>query len=158
MGAIHLDGLFPGPQALLGLVVSPPEAESISGPCTGHWPACSPPRAFLVVLWALLISPTPAMLVWEAGTFSPSSVEAPTVTGGQKLCHPAFSHGAELRSFPHPCHHCQGRPHWFLITQGAEWQGGLSPLSLAPKCSHQQVLIQVQGPSSWWPGEKRAKP
>lgn len=45
MGAIHLDGLLPGPQALWGLV-SLPEAEPVSGPCTRHWPACSLPRAF----------------------------------------------------------------------------------------------------------------
>lgn len=30
---------------------------------------------------------------------SPSSLEAPTVMGGQKLCHPAFSHRAESCSF-----------------------------------------------------------
>lgn len=47
---------------------------------------------------ALLLFPTPAMLVWESGAFSPSSLEAPIVIGGQKLCHPAFSHRTELCS------------------------------------------------------------
>lgn len=80
MGAIHLDGLVPGPQALLGLViVSSPEAESVSGPWTGALACLFPTMSSPSGPMAFLISPTPTILAWAVVAFSPSSLEAPTV-------------------------------------------------------------------------------
>lgn len=113
MGAIHLDGLVPGPQALLGLIiVSSPEAESVSGPWTGALACLFPTMSSPGGPMAFLILPVPTILAWEVVAFSPSSLEAPTVISDQldrSYTTPYSPTGQNFAPIFSPlCHHCQG--------------------------------------------------
>lgn len=157
MGAIHLDGLFPGPQALLGLVVSPPEAESFQDRVldTGLLAPCHELSWWAYGLPSLSHSCHAGVGIW--GLFSQQLGGPHSDRWSEAMPPRILPQDRIVLLSSHPCHHCQGRPHWFLITQGAEWHGGLKPPQSCSKCSHQQVF-QVQGPSCWWPGDKKAKP
>lgn len=77
MGAIHLDGLFPGPQALLGLVVVSLR-QNQSQDCGLGTGLLAPSMSSPGGPTAFLISPTPTTLMWEVVAFLPAAWSPPS--------------------------------------------------------------------------------